>query len=250
MSITAGSLYRDTGNFLRNQLLTVVLIALFASLVHTVLAEVMAPDAAKIVALMGSETTDSPSLVDLLNNLSDEDRTTLLGISAAATISNLVGNTLLLGGILGLLSIISSGSRVSALQAMAASLPRLLSLLLLAFVMTLVIQFGFALFVLPGVILAVLLSLSPVILYSEKIGVFSSLRLSIRLGWRHLKLVSPVIAYWILAKLLNLMLANHLGSLPAQTATILIGTLSNLISAALLIYLFRLYMLLRSQSPA
>jgi len=245
MSITAGSLYRDTGNFFRHQLVTITLMALLTSFITMMLGKAFTPDADQMQILGDGAAGSAGSLMEMIQNMSPEQQKVLLKASAAGTFASLVGNVLLLGGMLCLIPMVSSGQRVSALRAIGASAPLLPRLLLLTFLMTLVIQLGFMVLVVPGVLLAVTLALSPMIMNTEKIGVFAAMRTSVRLGWSQMKLVAPAVDLWIVAKLVVLLLASSLLWLPPDVASVLLNAISNLISAILIIYLSRLYMLLR-----
>lgn len=245
MSFTAGSLYRDTGNFFRHQLVTITLLALLTSFITVLLGHALTPGADQLSILTEGDSGAGMSLFEMVQNMSPDQQRILLRASAAGTFASLVGNTLLLGGMLSLIPMVSAGERVSALRAIGHSAPFLPRLLLLVFIMTLVIQLGFMALVVPGVVLTVLLALAPVIQSTEKTGVFASMRRSIRLVWSQMKVVAPAVAVWLMAKILVLLLATSVTVLPANVASVVLNALSNLVSAILIIYLYRLYMLLR-----
>ncbi len=245
MSITAGSLYRDTGNFFRHQLVTIVLMALLTSFITMLIGKALTPGVDEMQILGEGAAGSASSLMEMIRNMSPEQQQVLLHASAAGTFASLVGNVLLLGGMLSLIPLASSGQRISALRAIGASAPRLPALLLLTILMTVLIQLGFMVLVVPGVLLAVTLALSPIILMTEKVGVIAAMRASMRLGWSQMKLVAPAVILWIVAKLVVLLLASSLLVLPPDVASVVLNALSNLVSAILIIYLSRLYMLLR-----
>ncbi|WP_077174766.1 YciC family protein [Yersinia proxima] len=249
MPITANTLYRDSFNFLRNQLAAILLLALLTAFITVMLNQAFIPDTEQLSILSSTESdfasSGNLSITELVAQLTPEQQIILLKVSAAATFSALVGNVLLVGGMLTLISMVSQGRRVSALQAIGISLPILPRLLLLMFIGTLLIQLGITLFIVPGIIIAVALSLSPIIVSTEKMGVFAAMKTSVKLAFANVRLIIPAMMLWIAAKLILLYLVNHLTALPTPIASVVLASLSNLVSALLLVYLFRLYMLLR-----
>ncbi|MEH2921251.1 YciC family protein [Samsonia erythrinae] len=250
MPITANTLYRDTMNFTRNQFISILMMALLTAFITVILNHALSPSGEEL-RILSSSGSDLPSsvesgLMDLIQQMTPEQQAVLLKLSAAGTFSALVGNVLLTGGILMLIQLVSNGQHTSALRAIGASVPFLLRLLILILLCTLLIQFGMMLLIIPGILLAIALSLSPVIVVTEKSGVFSAIKSSAKLAYSNLRATAPAVLIWLLAKIAILLVVSKLPiSSPTVLAVVLNG-LSNLLSAILLVYLYRLYMLLRA----
>ncbi|WP_431222302.1 YciC family protein [Serratia sp. L9] len=249
MPITANTLYRDSFNFFRNQVASILLLALLTAFISVLLNQAFSPDIEQLKILSATESdftsTAGMGIQEIIQQMTPEQQMVLLKVSAAATFSALVGNVLLVGGTLTLIRLVSEGQRTSALRAIGSSAPQLLGLLLLLFICTLLIQLGLTLFIVPGVIMAISFSLAPVIYFADRKGVFASLRLSCKLAFANARVIVPAMMLWLAAKLLVLFMVSHLSVLTPNVASVVLTALSNLVSALLLIYLFRLYMLLR-----
>lgn len=243
MSITANSLYRDTKNFLGHEIITIVLMAILTSFITVTVSHTLMPDIEQL-SLISQTDEKIFSLFEIVQNMSLEQQHILLRASAIGTFATLLGNTILLGGMLHLISLSSSGHRVSVLQALKASLPLLPKLLLQTFLITMLVQLGFMVLLVPGVILAILLSLAPVMLTREKMGVLDAMQASIRLSWKNIKVIAPAIVLWLLSKIILMFFFLSLRELPINVTSFMLNSLGNIVFAILVIYLYRLYILL------
>ncbi|WWP01894.1 MAG: YciC family protein [Candidatus Dasytiphilus stammeri] len=246
MYITASSLYRETLNFFRNQWITITLMAILTSLITVIFNHVLLPSYTEQIQLILGTQPQVRNLLEIIHKLSSEQFRLLLYISAISFLVTLIGHTLMLGGVLNLISRVSAGKAGKLFLALENSLFQLPKLLVLLFMMTLLSQLGFLIFIIPGVVLTILLALSPIIMILEKQTLFSAMQTSMQITSRYPRLVTPAVILWLLVKGMMLLISTFFPTLPIMIATVILNIISNLINAVLTIYLYRFYMLLRN----
>jgi hypothetical protein len=72
------------------------------------------------------------------------------------------------------------------------------------------------------------------------------MRLSTRLAFSNVRLFAPAVMLWIVAQVVLMLFVGVLSALNPMIGAVILGAVSNLISAFMLIYLFRLYMKLHA----
>lgn len=242
MPITARTLFHDTLNFFRHQMSPLILLALVAAFINVLFSHAFSPSIDDLASL---EDISGSGLQNMLQSMTEDQRNTLLKFSAISGLAGLISNVILLGGVLALIPLATQGERPTALRAISTSAPMLPRLLLLLFLCTLIIQLGITVFILPGLFLAVGLVLSPIILASEETGIITAIRQSFRLSFTNIRLVSPAIMLWLALKLTLVLFAVVFAALGPMIGELILSTLSNIISIWLILYLARLYLLVK-----
>jgi hypothetical protein len=249
MPITASSLYRDSLYFMRNQLGSIVLLSLVAALITVILNQVLTPGNDQI-NLLNSATDNlaagGMNIVEFVRQMDLDQQRVLLKFLLASFVSDLLGSTLLVGSILTLIQLVSASVKTSALRVIGISTPLLPRLFLLLLLCTFLMQLGFTLLIVPGILVAIGVCMAPILCTTQRIGIFHALTASFRVTFGHLRLVAPAIIACLIAKIIVIMFVSRLSFLSLMSMTIILNALSNLIVAFLLVYLFRLYMKLSS----
>ncbi|CAD6509066.1 YciC family protein [Candidatus Profftia tarda] len=250
MPITACRLYLDTLNFFRHQFSTLCLLVLFTTLISLILNQLFTMGGADLSIFSGlhSSLTEDMNWREIIKEMTPEQHIVLLKLSIAASLSGLIGNVVLLGGMLVLIPLISTGNDISASRVIYGSVLILPRLLLLMFLCTLMVQVGATLFIVPGIVLAVGLSMAPLIIYREGLGIFSAIYSSFHLAFANVSLISPAIMLWFALKLVIMLFLRSIPVLHPMIIMFIMGLFNHFVSTLLIIYLSRLYMLLKQNT--
>ncbi|RXK33363.1 hypothetical protein BBD39_08010 [Arsenophonus endosymbiont of Bemisia tabaci Asia II 3] len=245
MSITANSLISDSFNFFKNQLSGLFILSFISATISLILYYFLVPidEMATIVKTLGGQN-DSTSLLTWVSQLSDEEKSIMMRVLLLSLAAVFIGLILLVSSVVTYLSELSTGNSISAWQAFVLSLRILPNMLILLVICTIIIYFGFMLFILPGIILAIGFSLSPIILITVKNTMpLRAMSQSWKIALRHWWLILAILLLWLALQMLLTMLLGQFRFLPSMVNNIISFTLNNLHTSFTLIYFFRLYML-------
>ncbi|MBD2797082.1 UPF0259 family protein [Xenorhabdus sp. 18] len=245
MPITANTLYRDSINFLKHQLLNIVILSVLAALVTTLLGHVFMPNDEQLNLLAEMQNivreSGNTGIQRFVGQLTPDEISMLVHTVFGIFFINVFGNALLAASILVLINAISGGQQTNAIHACISSVTRLPKMFLLMSICTLLVQIGYALMILPGILFSIAFALAPVFLFEKGKSIFAAMQSSWKLAYNHMRLLIPAMLLWLAAKLILVLVL-------AKMPDMLLSVLDNLLSSLLLIYLFRLYMLARPQN--
>lgn len=250
MSISANSLISDSINFFKNQLSGLFTIILLATAVSVVIYSMMIPNAQMIGVLFDAQTkfidAGNSGLQNWVQDLSEEDKSSILRVSLGLILSVTFGSLILICGILSYISGLSRGEEMTGTQALLASLPKALSMLLLLVICSLLVQLGITIMVLPGVVLVIGFSLAPAILISESVNPLNAMGQSWKMAYANWRLALPMVLIWMASQMLVSLVVSSLNLNHIVTNGISF-LINNVIAAFALIYFYRLYMLIKNQ---
>lgn len=183
------------------------------------------------------------SINDLFNQLSENQRYTLIKIFIISNIFKIFINTTLCISILTMLQLTTNNANYNfnSSNLIKKSVLFFPKLLLLIFYNTLFIQLGLLLALIPGVIVAILTSLSPIVIINDNTAIIKAIQNSVKISIVHIHLIAPAILLWFLIKIIIAIIwIQCVGQWIFFIKTLLNG-IDYLVSIILLIYLYHLY---------
>lgn len=247
--ITASEIRSDTYHFFSKQIGIIFFISVFVTLVGMLSDMFIKPDMHIVSIIENNKFINAHSLLDLINNMNLEEKNELLKYSIFKIIELLLGKTVLLGSMIILISNLSYNKKesiTSSISSLFASLP---NLFLLNFITTFLIQLGFMFFIIPGVLLSIILSLSPIIFSFKKHGLIESIRFSMCVSWKYIKIIGSGVLFWMCSKFITTTMLSNIYFINKNIVFLILNVSVNILYSLLIIYLFRFYMIfLRSQN--
>ncbi|MXP50934.1 YciC family protein [Pantoea sp. SoEX] len=122
-----------------------------------------------------------------------------------------------------------------------SSLPKLIILIL---VLNLITQFGFIILFFLGILLTSFLSISPIILIHNRLGIFTCIKNSMLIVFNNIEIVVPAIIIWLLVKVILMAVFSFILFFSTGVMEFLFMICNNFISEFIIIYLYRFYIFL------
>lgn len=250
MPTTARTIYRGSLNFYKNERRSIVTISAILAIVLAI-----------IHALIGPNPQEYQLMIEFVANFKNTQLSSTSPAELEAMSSSVVGiakkvlllyvfetlqQSLLVLTLLMFAMAISTGHNVTLGQTLNASLPRLPKMFLLIVLCSILISAGFMVMIIPGIILLIGFALAPVVLVRQQ-NIGSAIRLGWKIGFNESAALIPALGIWILLQFGIGFVGNLTVQLPNIVHNFLFYLLKNMASAWIIIYLFRLFMLVENK---
>ncbi|CAL4322395.1 YciC family protein [Buchnera aphidicola] len=243
MSITIRELCNDTYHFVSKEIKTIVFISILATFISILINILIKPDLHIISIIENKNFENSHSIFDLIHNMNLYEKKELLKYSIFKMLEFLINKTFLLGSIITFIKYLSNGKKESFVSSIYYLIKFLPSLFILNFITIIAIQIGFMFFILPGIFLSILLSLSPIILSFKNNNLIDSIRLSFSVSYKNLNIIGTSILFWICIKFIFTTILSNNYLIGKNFIFLILNINMNIFFSILIIYLFRFYML-------
>lgn len=247
MFITDSYLHRDIKIFLQNQFYNILLICILVSLITSIISYIMIPEFYfDELPNLNKKNILLGELINSIQNMNFRQKKILLRTTLGGICFSVINYSVLLGIILNLIKQFFLKNKInSIIDLLYLSLLNFVNLAILVLITTFFIQIGFLIFIIPGFLLILLFSLSPCILVIEKNKIFYSIYNSIILLKKNIKLIFPVIFFWIITKFVFIFLIVSLKSFSFNGIFIGYHIINNFMLSILVIYLSKIFLIVK-----
>ncbi|URJ28333.1 YciC family protein [Candidatus Blochmannia vicinus (nom. nud.)] len=240
-------LSRDVLNFIHNYCTKIAILILITTLIQACLDYIFLPKQEELIFM---NNFVGIGLHNVIKELSVDQQCILFRLSAANSISKILSSTFLFGNILTMLHLISttneSNQHLNIGNIIASAMLIFPKFLLLIFCTTLFVQLGLIIAIIPGIALAIIISLTPVIVITDNLPIMDAIYLSIKISYRNFHLITPPILLWFLIKTILMSILFHHYYYWIFITKIFVNSFNNALSVIILIYLYRLYMIIKA----
>lgn len=242
--ITLKELRYDTQCFFYKQISTIFFLSIFITCINVLIDMLIKPEMHIISIIEKSNFISTNRLLESINNMNFDEKKQLLKYSILKTIALLMNKTFFLSSLITLISSLSKNKKESIISLIYSCFFSLPSLFILNFMITFIAQLGYLLLFILGIFLTIILSLSPIIFHFKKHSLIDSIRLSMYISCKNIRIIAPGVLFWIFGKLMLTVLFSNIYIVNKNIIFFILNININILYAILIIFLFRFYMLL------
>ncbi|QIQ41863.1 MAG: UPF0259 family protein [Buchnera aphidicola (Microlophium carnosum)] len=243
MLITVRKLRDDTHHFFYKQIGPIFFISISVTLINMLVDMFIKPDRYILSIIENNKLINASSLLELINNMNLEEKYELFKYSTLKTIESLMSKTMLLGSVIILISVLSKSEKKTIISSILSFFSFIPSLFILNFLTAFVVQIGYMFLIIPGILLSITLSLSPIILSFKKYGIIDSMRISVYISWKYINIIGYSVLFWMCSKFILTILLDQIYFINKNILFLISNVTINILFSILIIYLFRFYMI-------
>lgn len=241
-------LYLETWCFIKYNYIHIMKLIILITLIQISVDSILLSKQSEFI-LMNNHS--NMSVKEIFSQISTNQRYTLIQTLILNNILKIFINTILYIDILLLLKAVTKKIKYcyNFLNFVKSSVLLFPKLSLLIFCNTLFIQIGLVLLLIPGIIIAILTSLSPIILINKNnFSVIKSIYTSVIISCFNIHLITPIILMWFVIKIIiSIIWIQYVNTWDLLIKILLIG-LGHFISLTVLVFLHFLYFKIKNNT--
>ncbi|WDI79141.1 YciC family protein [Candidatus Purcelliella pentastirinorum] len=245
MNINIKKISKNTIFFYKKQFIKILLISIIAAFITIIINNTLITKIEFLQNLINQYEIFNikQNLIELILKMTKEEKKTFIQLCIVITCSHLIGNTFLNVSLINIINNILKNKKNNIQKLICKILNDFPKSLILTTIINIITEIGMIIFIVPGIIISSILSLSQIILIIEKKKIINSIKQSILLANKNIKIITFGISLIFIIKIIIFILSTKIIFFSKSINLITIQTINNLISSIQIIYIYRYYTL-------
>ncbi|WP_343126709.1 YciC family protein [Buchnera aphidicola] len=234
----------ETSDFLKRNFLNLLIISIFCSFLTIMIHFILGPNSYNLSRVYGTNFFDSFAIIKRTPYFTLHQQKILFNLSFIKMSSILINNTILCASIMYMFQYHNLEEIFDVIKILKKSFKFMPPLLLLMFVTASIIEIGFIFFTLSGIILSILLFISPIIFLVDNTSIYETIKKSLKISWKHISKIFFPIFTWLLCKLLLIIIFATFCFFSTYINFFILQIIINLLTITVYTYIFYFYIFL------
>ncbi|CUR53160.1 UPF0259 membrane protein YciC [Buchnera aphidicola (Tuberolachnus salignus)] len=237
----------ETIHFLNCNFLNLFIISTLCALFTIATHYLLEPTAYDLSHIYGTNFFDTFTVFKTTSHLTINQQKILFNLSFIKISTLILGNTILCSSIMSILQNPNLNKIYNVPKILKKSLFFMPKLFSLFFITASIVEVGFIFFTLTGVILCILLFISPIIFLIDQSGVFNAIKKSFKISWKNITKIFFPIFVWLLCKLSLIIFFAIFHFFSTFVTFFLLQVILNNLTIIIYIYFFYFYIFLKQE---